>query len=46
MGTIIPKMELLPVAEHYSRQGKLHTVEGHGTVEEVFTALTDIIAKL
>ena len=36
----------LPVAEYYKQQGKLHTVVGHGTVEEVFMALTGIIAKL
>lgn len=36
----------LPVADHYKNQKKFHSVIGHGTVDEVFNALTGIIEEI
>ena len=36
----------LPVADHYEHQGKLQTVVGLGTVEEVFASIAAIIDPL
>jgi adenylate kinase len=37
------KQETLPVAGHYQQQGKLHTVQGEGSVEEIFANICQVI---
>jgi adenylate kinase len=36
----------LRVADHYKQQGKLHMVDGQGTVDEVFNRLTAIVDRI
>ncbi|KIO43619.1 MULTISPECIES: adenylate kinase [Porphyromonadaceae] len=36
----------LPVADHYKALKKCYSVDGHGTVEDVFKSLTEIIEKI
>lgn len=38
--------ETLPVAQYYAQQGKLHKVNGTGTVEEVFARIEEALATL
>lgn len=35
--------ETAPVAEHYKQQGKLETIKGIGTIDEIFAAISSII---
>jgi adenylate kinase len=37
--------ETTPVAEHYRKAKKFHSVKGEGTVEEIFSAICDSIDK-
>ncbi len=38
--------ETFPVAEHYAEQGKLHRVNGVGTIDDIFGQLSKIINSL
>jgi len=38
--------ETLPVATYYKNQGKLNTVVGIGSIEEIFNNISGVIEKL
>ena len=38
--------DTLPVAQYYAQQGKLHKVDGMGTVEEVFSRIVAVLSPL
>jgi adenylate kinase len=38
--------ETLPVAEYYDQQGKLHKIEGVGSIEDIFQDICDTIENL
>lgn len=40
------KAKTLPVADHYKVQKKHFSVNGHGTVEDVFQAITKILEEI
>ncbi|MGF1636598.1 MAG: adenylate kinase [Cyclobacteriaceae bacterium] len=40
------KRETLPVAEYYKKQGKLHTIIGIGTIDEIFEKIASNIDAL
>lgn len=38
------KKETLPVADYYAAQGKLQEIQGIGSVEDIFTQISDVLA--
>ncbi len=38
--------ETMPVAEYYSKQGKYHDIHGIGTIESIFSEISNIIDSL
>jgi len=40
------KQETLPVAEYYEKQGKLNTIVGVGSIDEIFYDISAVIEKL
>lgn len=40
------KKETSPVFDYYEEQGKSHKIDGLGTIDEIFTRLTDVINSI